>query len=126
MVTALKIILILASLVLIASILLQQGNSAGLSGAIGGGAEQLFGKKKGRGLEKFLKRITLVFAIVFIVASVAIVAWEPAVDRLTAKPSSKTSSEAAIATSEATAESETPTTPAEPSEEQTADEGSSE
>ena len=46
--TFLLILLGLASIVLIASILLQSGNSAGLSGSIGGGAEQLFGKKRAR------------------------------------------------------------------------------
>jgi preprotein translocase subunit SecG len=73
---ALKIVLIIASVVLIASVLLQQSNSAGLSGAIGGGAEQLFGKKKGRGYEGILKKITLVGAIVFVLCSVVIVAKE--------------------------------------------------
>ena len=46
---ALKIILAVASLVLIISILLQSSNSDGLSGSIGGGAEQLFGKRKSQG-----------------------------------------------------------------------------
>ena len=45
----LMILLLIASIVLIASILFQSGNSAGLSGSIGGGAEQLFGKKKSSG-----------------------------------------------------------------------------
>jgi preprotein translocase subunit SecG len=72
----LKICLLIASIVLIVSVLLQQGNSAGLSGAIGGGAEQLFGKKKGRGYETILTRATLVSAIVFIVVSVLAVAVE--------------------------------------------------
>jgi preprotein translocase subunit SecG len=72
-----KILLMLSCVILIASILLQQGNSAGLSSAIGGGAEQLFGKKKGRGMEKFLKRITFVFAVIFIFSSLIIVIWEP-------------------------------------------------
>ena len=76
MVIGLKILLLVASLVLIASVLLQQGNSAGLSGAIGGGAEQLFGKKKGRGYESLLTKVTLVGAIIFIVCSVVIVAIE--------------------------------------------------
>ena len=44
--TALMIILLLASIVLIVSILLQSGNSDGLSGSIAGGAEQLFGKRR--------------------------------------------------------------------------------
>jgi preprotein translocase subunit SecG len=61
---------------MIASVLLQQGNSAGLSGSIGGGAEQLFGKKKSRGYEALLTKVTLGGAIVFIVCSLIIVAME--------------------------------------------------
>lgn len=72
----LGILLAIASLVLIASILLQSGKSAGLSGAIGGGAEQLFGKKKGRGYEAILSKISIAGAIVFIVCSLAMVAME--------------------------------------------------
>ena len=41
---ALKIVLAVVSVILTISILLQSSNSAGLSGSIGGGAEQLFGK----------------------------------------------------------------------------------
>jgi len=70
------ILLSIASLVLIASILLQSGNSAGLSGSIGGGAEQLFGKKKSRGYEAILSRVSTIGAIVFIVCSLALVAIE--------------------------------------------------
>lgn len=73
----LKIVLLISCIVLILSILLQQGNSQGLSGSIGGGAEQLFGKKKGRGMDRFLKRITLIFAILFIVSSLGILLYEP-------------------------------------------------
>ena len=47
--TFLMVVLAIASIILIGSILMQSSNSAGLSGSIGGGAEQLFGKKKGRG-----------------------------------------------------------------------------
>ena len=39
----LMILLAVASLILIVSVLMQSGNSAGLSGSIAGGAEQLFG-----------------------------------------------------------------------------------
>ena len=48
---ALLIVLAIASLALIASVLFQSGNSAGLSGSIAGGAEELFGKKKSKGYE---------------------------------------------------------------------------
>jgi preprotein translocase subunit SecG len=56
--TALMIILLVASVILIISILLQAGNSDGLSGSIAGGAEQLFGKRKSRGYDAVLAKIT--------------------------------------------------------------------
>ena len=72
--TALMIILLVASVVLIVSILLQSGNSDGLSGSIAGGAEQLFGKRKSRGYDALLARITTIAAIIYIIVSLAIVA----------------------------------------------------
>lgn len=73
---ALKIVLALVSVVLIISILLQSSNSAGLSGSIGGGAEQLFGKKKSQGYEAILSKIATVAAVLFIVLSLVLVAME--------------------------------------------------
>ncbi|MDD4629239.1 MAG: preprotein translocase subunit SecG [Eubacteriales bacterium] len=70
------ILLSVASIVLIASILLQSGNSAGLSGSIGGGAEQLFGKKKSRGYEAILSKVSTIGAVVFILCSLILVAIE--------------------------------------------------
>lgn len=69
---ALKIMLVIASLGLIAAVLLQQGKSAGLSGAISGGAEHLFGKQKARGMELFLSRLTMALAVVFFVLSLVV------------------------------------------------------
>ncbi len=69
----LMVLLAIASIVLIASVLLQSGNSAGLSGSIAGGAEQLFGKKKSKGYEAILEKITTIGAVLFIVLSLAIV-----------------------------------------------------
>ena len=74
--TFLMVLLGLACLVLIASILFQSGNSAGLSGSIGGGAEQLFGKKKSKGYEAILSKITVVGTIVFIVCTLILVTIE--------------------------------------------------
>lgn len=73
---ALKIILAISSVVLVISILLQSSNSDGLSGSIGGGAEQLFGKKKSQGYEGILSKISTVTAVLFIVLSLALVAIE--------------------------------------------------
>ena len=72
----LKIVLAFVSVILIISILLQSSNSAGLSGSIGGGAEQLFGKKKSQGYEGLLSRISTIAAILFIVLSLVLVALE--------------------------------------------------
>ena len=69
----LMVLLAICCLVLIASVLLQEGNSAGLSGSIAGGAEQLFGKKKAKGYEKILEKATIVAAVLFICLSLAIV-----------------------------------------------------
>ena len=72
--TALMVILLLSSIVLIVSILLQESKSDGLSGSIACGAEQLFGKRKSRGYDALLSRITTICAVVYIVVSLAIVA----------------------------------------------------
>ncbi len=72
--TALMVILLIASLILIVSILLQTSKSDGLSGSIAGGAEQLFGKRKSQGYDALLAKITTVCAVVYIVLSLAIVA----------------------------------------------------
>ena len=72
--TALMVLLAIASIIIIASVLLQSSNSDGLSGSIAGGAEQLFGKKKSKGYEAILSKITVVSAILFIGLSLASVA----------------------------------------------------
>ncbi len=69
-----SILLIIASLVLIASILLQSGKSAGLSGEIAGGAESIWGKNKGRSYEGLLEKLTTVSAVLFIVLTLALAA----------------------------------------------------
>lgn len=73
---ALKIVLAIVSIVLIISILLQSSNSAGLSGSIGGGAEQLFGKKRSQGYDAILGKIATIAAVLFIVLSLVLVALE--------------------------------------------------
>ncbi len=74
--TFLMILLAVASIILIASVLLQSGNSAGLSGTIAGGAEQLFGKKKSKGYEAILTKVTSIAAVLFVVLSIALVMME--------------------------------------------------
>ena len=63
----LGIVLILLSVAIIVLVLLQEGTSAGLSGAIAGGAETFFGKNKSRTMESKLVLITKIIAISFFV-----------------------------------------------------------
>ena len=65
-------LLVIDSLALIVVVLLQSGKSAGLSGAISGGAEQLFGKQKARGMDLVLHRVTIVLAVVFFILAIAV------------------------------------------------------
>lgn len=70
----LTILLVIFSVGLIAAVILQSGRSAGLSGAITGGAEAIFGKKKG--LDDFLSRLTVVFAVGFFLSALLIAVFE--------------------------------------------------
>ncbi len=70
--TILMVALVIVSIGLIAVVLLQSGKSAGLSGAISGGAEQLFGKQKARGIDLVLHRVTVVLAILFFGLTIAV------------------------------------------------------
>lgn len=72
----LTIILVLSSIIMIGSIIGQSGKSAGMSGSIAGGAEQLFGKQKGRALDRTLDRITKVAAICFIASAVLLAIFQ--------------------------------------------------
>ena len=64
---AIGIILIVASLFLIVAVLMQQGKSRNLSGAIAGGSETFYGKSKGASSDRKLAILTTVVAIVFVV-----------------------------------------------------------
>ena len=65
-----KIVLVVFSVFLAIVVLLQSGAKQGLSGAIAGGAEQMFGKKKGKGMDALLIKLTKFAAIGFMVLAV--------------------------------------------------------
>jgi preprotein translocase subunit SecG len=65
-------LLVIVSVALIIIVLLQSGKSAGLSGAISGGAEQLFGKQKARGIDLILHRITVVLSVLFFLLAIGV------------------------------------------------------
>ncbi|HGO2805367.1 preprotein translocase subunit SecG [Staphylococcus aureus] len=70
--TFLIVLLIIDCIALITVVLLQEGKSSGLSGAISGGAEQLFGKQKQRGVDLFLNRLTIILSILFFALMICI------------------------------------------------------
>ncbi|HWQ71045.1 MAG TPA: preprotein translocase subunit SecG [Desulfitobacteriaceae bacterium] len=67
---ALVIILVISSLGLIATVLLQSGRSAGLSGAIAGAGETFFGKKKG--MDELFGKLSAAFAAIFLLSSLGV------------------------------------------------------
>ena len=64
-------VLILLSIVIIAVVLLQDGRSQNLSGAIAGGADTFLGKSKGRTIEGKLEKITKWLIVIFFVIVLA-------------------------------------------------------
>lgn len=73
--TFLMVLLLVDSIMLILSVLLQSSKSDGLSGSIAGGAEQLFGKKKSTGYDGILARITIITSILFFLVSLVTLAF---------------------------------------------------
>lgn len=70
--TILSVVLVVSAVALIGSVLMHSGKSAGLSGSIAGGAEQLFGKEKAKGYDKMFESITKYSAIVFLLSSLLV------------------------------------------------------
>ena len=70
--TVLMVVQLIVSIILIVTILLQSGKSAGLSGSITGGSEQMYGSKA-RGYEAMLSKLTAVSAALFIIVALALV-----------------------------------------------------
>ena len=64
---ALTIVQLIADLFLIVVILLQSGKSAGLSGAIAGGADTFLSKGKSKTLDAKLAKMTKGVALVFVI-----------------------------------------------------------
>lgn len=64
------VLYVLLCIALIVVVLMQEGKSAGLSGAINGVADTYWGKNKGRSMEGALEKITKILAALFIIISI--------------------------------------------------------
>lgn len=67
--TILTIIYVIVCVALTVVVLMQEGKSAGLTGAISGVADSYWGKNKGRSMEGALEKGTTFLAVGFIVIS---------------------------------------------------------
>ena len=65
-----KILFLIIAILLIIIVLLQSGKAEGTSGIISGGNIDLFNKRKERGSELFISRLTLVLGILFFVLTI--------------------------------------------------------
>lgn len=68
----LSIVLVVLSLALTAIVMLQSGKSAGLSGAIAGGADTFLSKNKAKSLDAKLSKLTKWVAIAFMVVALLV------------------------------------------------------
>ncbi|MDD3267994.1 MAG: preprotein translocase subunit SecG [Syntrophomonadaceae bacterium] len=66
-----NILQVLCAMGLIATVLLQSGKSAGLSGSIAGAGETVFGGKK-KGLDDLLSKLTAYIAVLFMVLTLSL------------------------------------------------------
>ena len=69
---AITVLQVILSLALVAVVMLQSGKSAGLSGAIAGGADTFLSKNKAKSLDAKLAKMTKWVAIAFIVLTLAL------------------------------------------------------
>lgn len=68
----LAFVLIILCVIIVAVVLMQESRSAGLSGAIAGGADTFFGKGKGKSIEKKLEKSTKILAGIFFALTLGI------------------------------------------------------
>ena len=65
-----KVFFLIVAILLIIIVLLQSGKAEGAQGIISGGNIDLFNKRKERGSELFISRLTLVLGILFFVLTI--------------------------------------------------------
>lgn len=74
MTTLFSILMLISSITLIVSIVMQESKSEGLGAMGGGSAESMFGKSIGTSRQAMLRKVTIASAIVFIISAIALAA----------------------------------------------------
>ncbi len=70
--TVIMVIYAVVCIALTIIVLMQEGKSAGLTGAISGVADTYWGKNKGRSMEGTMEKFTKLLAILFILLSIVL------------------------------------------------------
>lgn len=73
----LLVLLLVSAAFIVVAVVLQKSNEDGLSGTISGGAETFYGKDKSSNADRALYKWTLIAAIVFGVAVLAVFVLQP-------------------------------------------------
>ena len=73
----LLVLLLISAAFIVVAVVLQKSNEDGLSGTIAGGSETFYGKDKSSNADRALYKWTLVAAIVFAVAVLAVFIIQP-------------------------------------------------
>ena len=71
------IIMLIAAAFLVIAVLMQHGKSHGLSGTIAGGAENFFGKEKGKKIDRVLSKLTSGIGVFFVLMVLLIYIIQP-------------------------------------------------
>ncbi len=74
MTTLFSILMLISSITLIGSILLQESKQEGLGAMGGGSVDSMFGKSIGTSRQAMLRKVTIVSAVVFIISAIALAA----------------------------------------------------
>lgn len=75
--TIMSILLIVMAVFLVIAVLMQHGKDHHLSGTIAGGAENFFGKSKGKKIDKTLGSLTTIISIIFVVCLLVLYIIQP-------------------------------------------------
>lgn len=73
--TLFSVLMLVASITMIVSIVMQESKSEGLGAMGGGSADSLFGKSIGTSRQAILRKVTIASSIVFIISAIALAAF---------------------------------------------------
>ena len=74
MTTLFSILILVASITLILSVLFQEGSNEGLGSMAGNAPGSVGGKNRGSSRQTFLRKVTIISAVIFIISAIALAA----------------------------------------------------